>query len=126
MHVDCVSYDSIFIYDNIHDLLYIHICIYIYIHVYVYVYIYVYFHLFFQGNLEKMCRTLEDQLSELKSKNDDNVRQLNDLSGQKARLQTENGAFHCVCFFSSIYFPFTITFYLCIIELSKLYLIPKV
>ena len=38
-----------------------------------------------------MCRTLEDQLSELKAKNDENVRQLNDINGQKARLQTENG-----------------------------------
>ena len=46
---------------------------------------------FLQGNLEKMCRTLEDQLSELKSKNDENVHQLNDINGQKARLQTENG-----------------------------------
>uniref|UniRef100_A0A3B4WJQ0 Myosin motor domain-containing protein n=1 Tax=Seriola lalandi dorsalis TaxID=1841481 RepID=A0A3B4WJQ0_SERLL len=44
-----------------------------------------------KGNLEKMCRTLEDQLSELKAKNDENVRQLNDINGQKARLQTENG-----------------------------------
>ncbi|XP_041812179.1 myosin heavy chain, fast skeletal muscle-like [Chelmon rostratus] len=46
-----------------------------------------------KGNLEKMCRTLEDQLSELKAKNDENVRQLNDVNGQKARLQTENGEF---------------------------------
>ena len=38
-----------------------------------------------------MCRTLEDQLSELKAKNDENVRQLNDISAQRARLQTENG-----------------------------------
>ncbi len=38
-----------------------------------------------------MARTLEDQLSEIKSKNDENVRQINDLSGQRARLQTENG-----------------------------------
>ena len=38
-----------------------------------------------------MCRTLEDQLSELKSKNDEHFRQLNDLSAQRARLQTENG-----------------------------------
>ena len=53
--------------------------------------IYVFFH---QANLEKLCRTLEDQLSELKSKNDENVRQLNDLSVQKARLQTENGMNH--------------------------------
>ncbi len=44
-----------------------------------------------QGNLEKICRTLEDQLSEIKSKNDENLRQLNDLSAQRARLQTENG-----------------------------------
>lgn len=47
--------------------------------------------LFHQANLEKMCRTLEDQLNELKSKNDENVRQLNDIGAQKARLQTENG-----------------------------------
>uniref|UniRef100_A0A669DS57 Myosin heavy chain, fast skeletal muscle n=1 Tax=Oreochromis niloticus TaxID=8128 RepID=A0A669DS57_ORENI len=46
-----------------------------------------------KGNLEKMCRTLEDQLSELKAKNDENVRQLNDINSQKARLQTENGEF---------------------------------
>ncbi|KAF4073132.1 hypothetical protein AMELA_G00255310 [Ameiurus melas] len=42
-------------------------------------------------NLEKMCRTIEDQLSELKTKNDENARQVNDISVQKARLQTENG-----------------------------------
>uniref|UniRef100_A0A669CUD7 Myosin heavy chain, fast skeletal muscle n=1 Tax=Oreochromis niloticus TaxID=8128 RepID=A0A669CUD7_ORENI len=46
-----------------------------------------------KGNLEKMCRTLEDQLSELKAKNDENVRQLNDINAHKARLQTENGEF---------------------------------
>ncbi|XP_044187687.1 myosin heavy chain, fast skeletal muscle-like [Thunnus albacares] len=46
-----------------------------------------------KGNLEKMCRTIEDQLSELKAKNDEHVRQLNDLNGQRARLQTENGEF---------------------------------
>ncbi|XP_008284560.1 myosin heavy chain, fast skeletal muscle-like, partial [Stegastes partitus] len=46
-----------------------------------------------KGNLEKMCRTLEDQLSELKSKNEENVRQLNDISAHKARLQTENGEY---------------------------------
>ncbi|XP_056602765.1 myosin heavy chain, fast skeletal muscle-like [Triplophysa dalaica] len=46
-----------------------------------------------KGNLEKMCRTLEDQLSEIKSKNDENLRQLNDFSAQRARLQTENGEF---------------------------------
>ncbi|XP_030632394.1 myosin heavy chain, fast skeletal muscle-like [Chanos chanos] len=46
-----------------------------------------------KANLEKMCRTLEDQLSELKTKSDENVRQLNDMSAHKARLQTENGEF---------------------------------
>ncbi|KAL7402481.1 hypothetical protein ABVT39_015485 [Epinephelus coioides] len=46
-----------------------------------------------KGNLEKMCRTLEDQLSELKTKNDENIRQMNDISAQKARLLTENGEF---------------------------------
>uniref|UniRef100_A0A8C2IV23 Myosin, heavy chain b n=1 Tax=Cyprinus carpio TaxID=7962 RepID=A0A8C2IV23_CYPCA len=42
-------------------------------------------------NLEKMCRTQEDQLSEFKSKHDEHVRQINDLVAQKARLQAENG-----------------------------------
>ncbi|XP_078139507.1 myosin heavy chain, fast skeletal muscle-like [Centroberyx gerrardi] len=46
-----------------------------------------------KGNLEKMCRTLEDQFSELKAKNDENVRQINDISAQRARLMTENGEF---------------------------------
>ncbi|XP_036384486.1 myosin heavy chain, fast skeletal muscle-like isoform X2 [Megalops cyprinoides] len=46
-----------------------------------------------KANLEKLCRTLEDQLSEIKTKNDENVRQLNDMGGQKARLLTENGEF---------------------------------
>ncbi|KAJ4947446.1 hypothetical protein JOQ06_009481 [Pogonophryne albipinna] len=46
-----------------------------------------------KGNLEKMCRTLEDQLSTLTTKNDENVRQINDTSSQKARLLTENGEF---------------------------------
>uniref|UniRef100_A0A8C8C7Z9 Myosin heavy chain, fast skeletal muscle-like n=1 Tax=Oncorhynchus tshawytscha TaxID=74940 RepID=A0A8C8C7Z9_ONCTS len=44
-----------------------------------------------KGNLEKMCRSLEDQLSELKTKNDEHVRQLNDINVQRARLLTENG-----------------------------------
>lgn len=38
-----------------------------------------------------MCRAQEDQLGELKAKNDENVRQMSDLGAQKARLQTENG-----------------------------------
>uniref|UniRef100_A0A3Q2Y1M6 Myosin heavy chain, fast skeletal muscle n=1 Tax=Hippocampus comes TaxID=109280 RepID=A0A3Q2Y1M6_HIPCM len=43
-----------------------------------------------KSNLEKICRTLEDQYGELKSKHDENVRQLNDVGVQRARLQTEN------------------------------------
>ncbi|CAL8405972.1 unnamed protein product [Arctogadus glacialis] len=46
-----------------------------------------------KGNLEKMCRTLEDQLSEIKAKSDENSRQINDISAQRARLLTENGEF---------------------------------
>nr|XP_061838033.1 myosin heavy chain, fast skeletal muscle-like [Nerophis lumbriciformis] len=46
-----------------------------------------------KGNLEKMCRSLEDQFGELKAKNDEHVRQLNDINVQRARLQTENGEF---------------------------------
>ncbi|XP_068450331.1 myosin heavy chain, fast skeletal muscle-like [Clinocottus analis] len=46
-----------------------------------------------KGNLEKICRTLEDQLSELKTRNEEHVRQLNDIGVQRARLVTENGEF---------------------------------
>lgn len=38
-----------------------------------------------------MCRTLEDQLSELKSKEEEQQRLINDLTAQRARLQTESG-----------------------------------
>ncbi|XP_051932798.1 myosin heavy chain, fast skeletal muscle-like isoform X2 [Hippocampus zosterae] len=44
-----------------------------------------------KGNLEKMCRSLEDQLSEFKSRHEEHVRQFNDISVQRARLTTENG-----------------------------------
>ncbi|KAG2460528.1 MYH4 protein, partial [Polypterus senegalus] len=46
-----------------------------------------------KANLEKMCRSLEDQLSEVKTKGDEHHRLINDLTTQKARLQTENGEF---------------------------------
>uniref|UniRef100_A0A8B9YT09 Myosin heavy chain 4 n=1 Tax=Bos mutus grunniens TaxID=30521 RepID=A0A8B9YT09_BOSMU len=46
-----------------------------------------------QGNLEKMCRTLEDQLSEVKSKEEEHQRLINELSAQKARLHAESGEF---------------------------------
>ncbi|KAM8945710.1 myosin-1-like [Pelodytes ibericus] len=45
-----------------------------------------------KANLEKMCRALEDQLSEIKTQNDENMRVINDFTTQKARLQNENGA----------------------------------
>lgn len=51
----------------------------------------------FQTNLEKMCRTLEDQMSEYKTKADENQRSINDFTMQKAKLQTENGK----CFFTN-------------------------
>uniref|UniRef100_W5K3X6 Myosin, heavy chain b n=1 Tax=Astyanax mexicanus TaxID=7994 RepID=W5K3X6_ASTMX len=44
-----------------------------------------------KAHLEKLCRTLEDQMSELKTKSEEQFRHLNDISAQKARLQTENG-----------------------------------
>lgn len=44
-----------------------------------------------QANLEKMCRTLEDQLSEVKTKEEEHQRTINDLNAQRARLQTESG-----------------------------------
>ncbi|XP_069610719.1 uncharacterized protein [Ranitomeya imitator] len=46
-----------------------------------------------KANFEKICRTLEDQLSELKTKEEEHQRQINDISAQRARLQTENGEF---------------------------------
>ncbi|XP_034440677.1 myosin heavy chain, fast skeletal muscle-like isoform X4 [Hippoglossus hippoglossus] len=44
-----------------------------------------------KGNLEKMCRSLEDQLSELKTRDEEHMRQLNDVNVTKSRLLTENG-----------------------------------
>ncbi|XP_034717471.1 myosin-6-like [Etheostoma cragini] len=44
-------------------------------------------------NSEKMCRTLEDQMSEYKMKSEEGQRIINDFSMQKAKLQTENGEF---------------------------------
>ncbi|XP_017691425.1 PREDICTED: myosin heavy chain, skeletal muscle, adult-like [Lepidothrix coronata] len=46
-----------------------------------------------QANLEKMCRTLEDQLSEIKTKEEEHQRMINDLNAQRARLQTEAGEY---------------------------------
>lgn len=44
-----------------------------------------------QANLEKMCRSLEDQLSEIKTKEEEQQRIINDINAQRARLQTESG-----------------------------------
>lgn len=40
-----------------------------------------------------MCRTLEDQLSEVKTKEEQQQRLINELSAQKARLHTESGQY---------------------------------
>ncbi|XP_070708640.1 myosin-6-like [Pempheris klunzingeri] len=44
-----------------------------------------------KANLEKMCRTLEDQMTEYKTKSEEGQRTINDFTMQKAKLQTENG-----------------------------------
>ncbi|KAF4087862.1 hypothetical protein AMELA_G00076170 [Ameiurus melas] len=44
-----------------------------------------------KANLEKMCRTLEDQMTEFRTKAEEGQRTINDFSMQKAKLQTENG-----------------------------------
>ncbi|XP_063312181.1 myosin-4-like [Pelobates fuscus] len=46
-----------------------------------------------KANLEKLSRTIEDQYSEVKTKEDEHLRVINDINGQKARLQTENGEY---------------------------------
>ncbi|PKU41141.1 myosin-1b-like [Limosa lapponica baueri] len=46
-----------------------------------------------KANLEKMCRSLEDQLSEIKTKEEEQQRTINDISAQRARLQTESGEY---------------------------------
>lgn len=47
----------------------------------------------FQAISEKLCRTYEDQLNEAKVKLDEMTRQTNDLTSQRGKLQTENGAY---------------------------------
>ncbi|XP_010724934.1 myosin-7-like [Meleagris gallopavo] len=44
-----------------------------------------------KANLEKMCRTTEDQMNEHRSKSEEAQRMVADLSTQRAKLQTENG-----------------------------------
>ena len=38
-----------------------------------------------------MCRTLEDQMNEYRTKSDEGQRAINDFTMQRAKLQTENG-----------------------------------
>ncbi|XP_066578932.1 myosin-7 [Amia ocellicauda] len=42
-------------------------------------------------NLEKMCRTLEDQMNEYRTKFEEGQHSINDFTMHKAKLQTENG-----------------------------------
>ncbi|KAM3865583.1 myosin-7-like [Diretmus argenteus] len=44
-----------------------------------------------KSNLEKMCRTLEDQMNEYKTKAEEGQRTIYDFTMHKAKLQTENG-----------------------------------
>ncbi|XP_036706699.1 myosin-13-like [Balaenoptera musculus] len=43
------------------------------------------------SNVERMCRTVEDQFNEIKAKDDQQTQLIHDLNMQKARLQTQNG-----------------------------------
>ncbi|XP_069012393.1 myosin-1-like [Embiotoca jacksoni] len=44
-------------------------------------------------NYEKLCHSLEDQLSEYKTKHDENSHLITEINAQRARLQNENGEF---------------------------------
>ncbi|XP_040210384.1 myosin-7 [Rana temporaria] len=44
-----------------------------------------------KANLEKLCRTLEDHVSEHRTKAEESQRTVNELSTLRAKLQTENG-----------------------------------
>ncbi|XP_018543454.1 myosin heavy chain, fast skeletal muscle [Lates calcarifer] len=44
-------------------------------------------------NYEKLCHSLEDQLSEYRTKHDENTRLITEINAQRARLQNENGEF---------------------------------
>ncbi|XP_031419236.1 myosin-7-like isoform X1 [Clupea harengus] len=43
-----------------------------------------------KSNLEKLCRSLEDQVNEFRNKGEDSQRSLNDFTTQKAKLSAEN------------------------------------
>uniref|UniRef100_A0A8C3IU96 Myosin-7 n=1 Tax=Chrysemys picta bellii TaxID=8478 RepID=A0A8C3IU96_CHRPI len=44
-----------------------------------------------KANLEKLCRTVEDQMNEHRTKSEEAQRMVNDLTTQRAKLQAENG-----------------------------------
>jgi len=44
-----------------------------------------------QANLEKTCRSLEDQMNEYKINFEEGQRCINDFTMQKSKLQSENG-----------------------------------
>ncbi|KAF3703274.1 Myosin-6 Myosin heavy chain 6 Myosin heavy chain, cardiac muscle alpha isoform [Channa argus] len=44
-----------------------------------------------KSNIEKMCRTMEDNMNEYKTKYEEAQRTINELATQKAKLLTENG-----------------------------------
>ncbi|ERE69456.1 myosin-1 [Cricetulus griseus] len=44
-----------------------------------------------KSNMERMCRSVEDQFNEIKAKDDQQTQLIHDLNMQKARLQTQNG-----------------------------------
>ncbi|XP_038590917.1 myosin heavy chain, fast skeletal muscle-like [Micropterus salmoides] len=44
-------------------------------------------------NYEKLCHSLEDQLSEYKTKHEENTRLITEINAQRAKLQNENGEF---------------------------------
>lgn len=46
---------------------------------------------FFKSNVERLCRSVEDQFNEIKAKDDQQTQLIHDLNMQKARLQTQNG-----------------------------------
>ncbi|XP_056283944.1 myosin-6 [Pseudoliparis swirei] len=46
-----------------------------------------------KSNMEKMCRTMEDNMNEYKSRYQEGQRAASDLSAQRARLLAENGEF---------------------------------
>ncbi|KAL3967290.1 double stranded RNA-specific editase B [Sarotherodon galilaeus] len=47
-------------------------------------------------NYEKLCHSLEDHLSEYKTKHDENTHLITEVNAQKARLQNENGELSCL------------------------------